>query len=154
MHLILFTALSQSSDWGPRGQRYLQHSGRNLEKNEADSLSIIFSIQNENGNFITSRNNLVPGPFKAISRSDCSWVLHDVQFYVWTINGEYTIVSDYPTFFWGPLVHACATCTRPFLLLLKGLVMRLIALQLVITSSPSTLHYAENSKTITWWRGY
>ena len=25
-----------------------------------------------------------------------------------TINEEYTIVSDYPTFFWGPLAHAHA----------------------------------------------
>ena len=45
------------------------------------------------------------------------------------INGEYTmIVSDYPTFLGGPLAHACAVCTRPFLLLLlKGLGTRLIS---------------------------
>ena len=39
----------------------------------------------------------------------------------------YSRVSDYHTFFWGPLAHAHAMCTRPsHLLLLKGLGMRLV----------------------------
>ena len=32
----------------------------------------------------------------------------------------YDRISNYPTFFWGPPIYACAVCTRPFLLL-KGL---------------------------------
>ena len=41
-----------------------------------------------------------------------------------SINGEYTIVSDSPSFFWSPPGHALAMCTRLFLLL-KGLGTRL-----------------------------
>ena len=53
--------------------------------------------------------------------------------FLWTINGEHTVVSNYPTFFWGPR-KKCTQCVpcRPFLLLLKGLGTRLMFVLLFI----------------------